>query len=288
MSALAQHRAESGDQERTGVDEAGAAETVDPGSAEPAAEAADAGSAEPAAETVDPGSAEPAAEAADARSEAEKSGTARPEPDAAANPRESDPTGSGTEAEADPDGPVPPGQGDPTAAEVALRADFGAHLEANYQRLVAQLYAITLDSGGAHEAVQDAYSQAWRSWEQVGRSADPTAWVRRVAVRSTMRNWRSILARIGIGRVRAADTGAADPRTAALLGALRRLSPAERRSLVLFHMVGVPMTEIAALERVSPGTVQARLSRARLVAAEGLAEVLPFEFTPYDDEDNRD
>ena len=26
-----------------------------------------------------------------------------------------------------------------------LRADFGAHFEANYQRLVAQLYAITLN-----------------------------------------------------------------------------------------------------------------------------------------------
>ena len=34
-----------------------------------------------------------------------------------------------------------------------LRADFGAHFEANYQRLVAQLYAITLNPAEAHDVV---------------------------------------------------------------------------------------------------------------------------------------
>src|ERR671922_1104223 len=67
-----------------------------------------------------------------------------------------------------------------------LRVDFGAHLEANYQRLVAQLYAITLNPGEAHDVVQDAYSRAWRSWVAIGRSPDPSAWIRRVAVRATM------------------------------------------------------------------------------------------------------
>src|SRR6478672_6161556 len=47
----------------------------------------------------------------------------------------------------------------PTPAQ--LRVDFGAHLEANYRRLVAQLYAITLDPAEAHSVVQDAYSRAW-------------------------------------------------------------------------------------------------------------------------------
>ena len=52
----------------------------------------------------------------------------------------------------------------PGNSPAELRVDFGAHLEANYQRLVAQLYAITLDPGEAHDVVQDAYSRAWRSW----------------------------------------------------------------------------------------------------------------------------
>ncbi len=165
-------------------------------------------------------------------------------------------------------------QDPPAPSPAQLRVDFGAHFEANYQRLVAQLYAITLNPGEAHDVVQDAYSRAWRQWATVGRSADPTAWVRRVAVRSTIRSWRRTLARFGIGRPRPVG-GGDDARTTALLAALQRLPAAERRCVVLSHMAGADLAEIAAVEQVSPGTVQARLARARLVVTEGMADVLP-------------
>ncbi len=161
----------------------------------------------------------------------------------------------------------------PAPSPAQLRVDFGAHFEANYQRLVAQLYAITLNPGEAHDVVQDAYSRAWRQWATVGRSSDPTAWVRRVAVRSTIRSWRRALARIGIGRPGPVGDGG-DARTGAMLTALRRLPAAERRCVVLSHMAGADVAEIAAVEQVSMGTVQARLARARLVVTDGLAEVM--------------
>lgn len=155
-----------------------------------------------------------------------------------------------------------------------LRADFGAHLEAEYPRLVAQLYAITLDPGEAHDAVQDAYSRAWREWATISRSPDPTAWVRRVAVRSTVRSWRRALSRVGIGRARPVGDSA-DPRTGAVLTALARLSAPERRAVVLFHMAGSSLAEIAAIEQASLGAVQVRLARAQRVVTDGMAEVLP-------------
>lgn len=161
----------------------------------------------------------------------------------------------------------------PLPAPPSLRVDFGAHLEAHYQRLVAQLYAITLDPGEAHEAVQDAYSRAWRRWSQVGSGPDPTGWVRRVAVRSTHRSWRRPLRRVGLVRPRPIGDG--DSRTTALLAALARLSPAERRVVVLFHMVGLDRGEIAALERISTAGVRDRLGRAHQVVSEGLADELP-------------
>lgn len=161
----------------------------------------------------------------------------------------------------------------PEPSPASHRVDFGAHLEANYQRLVAQLYAITLDPGEAHEAVQDAYSRAWKRWPEVGAGPDPTAWVRRVAVRSTHRSWRRALHRFGLARPRPIGDG--DSRTGALLASLGRLSPAERRVVVLFHMVGMSRAEIAALEQVSAGTVRERLGRAHHVVSEGLADVLP-------------
>jgi RNA polymerase sigma factor (sigma-70 family) len=172
------------------------------------------------------------------------------------------------------DGPVDAGAPARSTASgaAALRADFGAHLEAHYPGLVAQLYAITLDAGEAHDAVQDAYSRAWRQWERIGSSPDPADWIRRVAVRSTSRSWRRLRERLVTPR---AIASGGDVRTAAVLGALRRLSPSERRCLVLATLAGTPTAEIAALEGVPHGTVQARLARGRIVVTEGLADVLP-------------
>ncbi|MDT7581642.1 MAG: hypothetical protein QOK35_2906, partial [Pseudonocardiales bacterium] len=152
-----------------------------------------------------------------------------------------------------------------------LRADFGAHFEAHYQRLVAQLYAITLNPAEAHDVVREAYSRAWRKWAEIGVSTDPAAWVRRVAVRTTMRSWRRTVARVVPGRRRALADGG-EPRTRAVLLALGRLHDAERRAIVLVDMAGVPVVEVAALEQVPPGTVAARLSRARRVVGDALAE----------------
>ncbi len=146
---------------------------------------------------------------------------------------------------------------------------------------MAQLYAITLDAGQAHDAVQDAYARAWRRWVTVGRMPDPSAWVRSVAVRSTIRSWRSLLARIGIGAP-APDRRNIEPRTRAMLSALRRLPPAERRALVLTYMAGCSIEEIAAIEQVSYNTVQARLSRGRRLITENLADDLPALLGPSD------
>jgi DNA-directed RNA polymerase specialized sigma24 family protein len=160
------------------------------------------------------------------------------------------------------------------ASPAELRVDFGAHLEANYQRLVAQLYAITLNPGEAHDVVQDAYSRAWRSWVAIGRTPDPSAWIRRVAVRSTIRSWRRAMARFGVGGPRAIGSGV-DARTRAVLASLARLSPAERRAVVLFHMAGATIEEIAAIEQASETLVHSRLTRGRHVVTEGMADVLP-------------
>lgn len=169
----------------------------------------------------------------------------------------------------------------PPSTPAELRVDFGAHLEANYQRLVAQLYAITLDPGEAHDVVQDAYSRAWRSWVAIGRTPDPSAWIRRVAVRSTIRSWRRVASRFGIGRPGPIGVGV-DARTAALLAALGRLPAAERRAVVLFHMAGTAVEEIAAVEQTSVQIVEARLAHARLVVTEGMADVLPEVLGEFD------
>jgi DNA-directed RNA polymerase specialized sigma24 family protein len=162
----------------------------------------------------------------------------------------------------------------PTRA--ALRADFGAHFEAHYQRLVAQLFAITLDARIAHDAVQDAYSRAWRRWDEVARLADPASWVRHVAVRSTISGWRPALERLGLRRpALPVAGGVVDERTRVLLEALYRMPLVERRATVLFHMADMTPHEIAELEGVGPDRIRARLGNANRAVVEALADVLP-------------
>lgn len=163
----------------------------------------------------------------------------------------------------------------PVLAAAELRRDFGTHLEANYQRLVAQLYVITLDAGEAHEAVQDAYSRAWRRWPQLRHDPDPVGWVRRVAVRSTRGSWRRLLAALGVGSRAHRVNDEADDRTRAVLEALARLTPPQRRVVVLSHMAGMPVEEISALEAIPSWAVQRRLDEAEEVVATGMADVLP-------------
>ena len=209
-------------------------------------------------------------------SEAPRNGHRDPEHDPGPNLELADAVEHPDEPEDEAPAPVSGGtevvQDAPAPTPAQLRRDFGAHLEANYRRLVAQLYAITFDPAEAHSAVQDAYSRAWRTWTTVSRSPDSVGWVRRVAVRSTIRSWR----RLRLRSRRPVGPGPETP-TGAVLAALHRLPVAERRCVVLHHMAGAPVKEIAAVEGVSVGTTAARLARAQKVVSDGLVGLAAFE-----------
>ena len=209
-------------------------------------------------------------------SEAPRNGHRDPEHDPGPNLELADAVEHPDEPEDEAPAPVSGGtevvQDAPAPTPAQLRRDFGAHLEANYRRLVAQLYAITFDPAEAHSAVQDAYSRAWRTWTTVSRSPDSVGWVRRVAVRSTIRSWR----RLRLRSRRPVGPGPETP-TGAVLAALRRLPAAERRCVVLHHMAGAPVKEIAAVEGVSVGTTAARLARAQKVVSDGLVGLSAFD-----------
>jgi DNA-directed RNA polymerase specialized sigma24 family protein len=209
-------------------------------------------------------------------SEAPRNGHRDPEHDPGPNLELADAVEHPDEPEDEAPAPVSGGtevvQDAPAPTPAQLRRDFGAHLEANYRRLVAQLYAITFDPAEAHSAVQDAYSRAWRTWTTVSRSPDSVGWVRRVAVRSTIRSWR----RLRLRSRRPVGPGPDTP-PGAVLEALRGLPAAERRCVVLHHMAGAPVKEIAAVEGASVGTTAARLARAQQVVSDGLIGLVEFD-----------
>lgn len=151
---------------------------------------------------------------------------------------------------------------------------FAEFYGATYHSLVAQLYAYTGDLSEAQDSAQEAYVRAFLHWRQVGRYDDPRAWVCRVGYRVAISRWRrtrSALARWHRHGPPPPEPEP-DPGLTDLVAALRRLPEPQRRAIVLYHLGGFPVREIAELEGAPEGTVKARLARGRQALGALLAE----------------
>lgn len=141
-------------------------------------------------------------------------------------------------------------------------------------RLVGQLHAMTGSRLDAEDAVQEALARAWQRWTAVSRHPSPEAWVRKTAWRIAVSRARR--ARVGLHKARergpAPDTAGPSPDRVAVLRALQRLPAAQRQAVVLHHLVGLSVNEVAAEAGVPVGTVKARLSRGRAALAPLLTE----------------
>ncbi|MCY7363919.1 MAG: hypothetical protein LH469_01140 [Frankiaceae bacterium] len=148
-------------------------------------------------------------------------------------------------------------------------ADFDAFYAASCARTVRALHAMTGDHAEAQDVVQEAYARAWQRWTTVGTYDAPEAWVRAVAWRLAVSRARR--AKVGLGKLRrhgaAPDVPGLEPDHVALVAALRSISPDQRRAVVLHHVVGLTVAEVAAECGVPDGTVKARLSRGRAALA---------------------
>lgn len=147
--------------------------------------------------------------------------------------------------------------------------DFTAFYDATWGRTVACAYVLTGDLASAEDLAQEAYSRAWPRWSSLRDYDDPGAWVRQVATRAAISGWRRRrTALLHLARQRPPEhTPPPGETSLELIAALRRVPEAQRRSIVLHHLAGLPVTQVAALERCPEGTVKARLSRGRTALA---------------------
>jgi RNA polymerase sigma-70 factor (ECF subfamily) len=154
---------------------------------------------------------------------------------------------------------------------------FDAFYRETQQRLFSYLYAVTGDAAEAQDVVHEAYARAWQRWSTLRGYADPEAWVRTVARRVAISGWRRARARMTAFRRHGAPepSPAPSPDTVALVSALRLVNPDQRLAIVLHHLVGLPVAEVARETGVPVGTVKARLSRGRRALSELLAIDLP-------------
>jgi RNA polymerase sigma-70 factor (ECF subfamily) len=164
-------------------------------------------------------------------------------------------------------------KGDPDAFETIVRA----RMDAVY-RLTS---AILGDEADARDAAQETFVAAWR---QLPRLRDPEkfeAWLQRVAVNAS----RMTLRARGRRRIREIHSSAVqalpdravggarpDRDDAAILDAALAMLPVDQRAiLVLHHLEGRPLAELAAIFDIPIGTAKSRLFAARRALAAELA-----------------
>ena len=146
---------------------------------------------------------------------------------------------------------------------------FAVFYASSYHRLLGQLFAVTGDLAEAENVLQEAYARAFARWSRVGAYDLPEAWVRRVAInlaamadRSLRRRARALL-RLGPPPL----VPELSPDAIDLHDALRALPLGQRQVIVLHHLVGLPVEEVARELRLATGTVKSRLARGRAAMA---------------------
>jgi RNA polymerase sigma-70 factor (ECF subfamily) len=155
--------------------------------------------------------------------------------------------------------------------ERAMRGDreaFGALVGQTSDRMYALATRILRDADLAEDALQGALVTAWRQLPTLLDPARFEAWVRKLVVHACYAEARRRRAWTTNVRVLPVD-GPAGPDDLvsvadrdALDRAFRRLTVEQRAVFVLHHLLGLPLTEIAATLGVPAGTARSRLHYA--------------------------
>jgi RNA polymerase sigma-70 factor (ECF subfamily) len=160
---------------------------------------------------------------------------------------------------------------DPELVSRAQRGDKAAFAEiaaATYGRLHSLAYGILRDRPLAEDAVQQAMLDAWRNLPKLRDPARFEAWTYRLTVNvcyaeaKRAKRWLPN-ASIDTPREPVAPDEISPVADRELLDRGFRQLPVEQRAvLVLRHLVGLPLEEVAATLDIPPGTARSRLYRA--------------------------
>jgi RNA polymerase sigma-70 factor (ECF subfamily) len=156
------------------------------------------------------------------------------------------------------------GPSGPTRDEVTERGGqtFEDIFRESYPRLVGQLFVVTTSRAEAEEVVQEAFARLWEQWSRVREYENIESWVRRVALNFAISRWRGTTRHEQLLDVSSAHDDPAESELAVLV-ALRKLPIKQRSALLLHHVVGLSVNEVAIKMSTKPGTVKSWLSRGR-------------------------
>lgn len=114
--------------------------------------------------------------------------------------------------------------------------NFDSFYQSTRRAVLHQAFALTGDLAAAQSAVKDAYIAAWHHWRKVAPLEDREAWVR-------ARAWQ-LAQRRHAGRIWHRNKGIGDDHRRTL-EALSKVSVAQRRTVLLVLLAGVPLPSAA-------------------------------------------
>lgn len=147
---------------------------------------------------------------------------------------------------------------------VSRLREFDAFYAGSWEPVVRSLTLALGDRTLAEDAAQVAFERAFARWARVGNYERPGTWVYVVAIREGGRLRRRQRTEPQADAALAShDDHAAGVESAAWVASvLRELPPRQREAIVLRHVVGLPLRDIASAQRVTIGTVKASLHAA--------------------------
>lgn len=151
--------------------------------------------------------------------------------------------------------------------------EYAWFFRAQYPTVLRTCRLIVRDRDHAEELAQDAFVQLYRHWAKVSRYESPEAWVRRVAIRMSVRFTRREWMRPRLER-RAVTSRDPDTPDVDLRRALESLPTNQRAAVALFYFEDRPVTDIAHILGCAESTARVHLHRGRTRLAELLGEEL--------------
>lgn len=151
-------------------------------------------------------------------------------------------------------------------AEADARASFDAFFDAHHRDLGRLAYLLSGDADAADDLTAEAFTQAWKRWDQVMGSDVPLAYVRRIVVNLAASRIRRLVRERRVWRLLGAawsdrTEGPDVAATTDVRAALSRLPVRKRACVILRHYYGLSEQETAATLGISVGTVKSQTSR---------------------------
>lgn len=142
---------------------------------------------------------------------------------------------------------------------------FEEFFQAEHVRLARALYLLTGSAAEADELTQEAMVRVYERWDRVRQMDSPQGYLFRTALnlhRSRLR-WLATRARQILQATAAPDPADVIQSRDSLARALASLPTGQREAVVLVEWLGMDQEEAATSLGIKPGSVRARLSRAK-------------------------